>query len=92
VQARQLTAAIQFHTELNIQNARHYSLQADRDPSLSTVEQPVRLSALMPLYIPPLYILVSKILSFILNSPVSIHPLYHPLFTLSTVGPTCHFI
>jgi hypothetical protein len=50
------------------------------------------LSALMDLYIYPLYVLVSKILSTILNSPAPIHPLYHPLSTLSTVGPTCHFI
>jgi hypothetical protein len=49
--------------------------------------QRVRLSALMNLYIHPLYVLVSKILSSILNSPALIHPLYHPL---STVGPTCH--
>jgi hypothetical protein len=33
----------------------------------------------------PLYVLVSKILSSILNSPALIHP-------LSTMGPTCHFI
>jgi hypothetical protein len=31
------------------------------------------------LYIHPLYVLVSKILSSILNSPAPIHPLYHPL-------------
>jgi hypothetical protein len=52
----------------------------------------VRLPALMDLYIHPLYVLVSKILSSILNSPALIHPLYHPLSILSTVGPTCHFI
>jgi hypothetical protein len=52
---------------------------------------PIRLSALMDLYIHPLYVLVSKILSSILNSPAPIHPLY-PLSTLSTVGLTCHFI
>jgi hypothetical protein len=52
----------------------------------------LRLSALMELYIHPLYVLVSKILSSILNSPAHIHPLYHPLSTLSTMGPTCHFI
>jgi hypothetical protein len=52
----------------------------------------LRLSALMDLYIHPLYVLVSKILSSILNSSASIHPLYHPLSTLSTVGFTCHFI
>jgi hypothetical protein len=34
----------------------------------------------------------SKILSFIHNSSTPIHPLYHPLSTLSTVGPTYHFI
>jgi hypothetical protein len=52
----------------------------------------VRLPApIHPLY-HPLYVLVSKILSSILNSPASIHPLYHPLSTLFTVGPTCHFI
>jgi hypothetical protein len=48
-----------------------------------------RLSALMDLYIHPLYVLVSKILSSILNSSAPIHPLYHPL---STVGPTYYFI
>jgi hypothetical protein len=47
------------------------------------------LSALMDLYIHPLYILVTKILFSILNSPASIYPLYHPL---STVWLTCHFI
>jgi hypothetical protein len=52
----------------------------------------LRLSALIDLYIHPLYVLVSKILSFILNSVAPIHPLYHPLSTLSTVGPTRHFI
>jgi hypothetical protein len=52
----------------------------------------IRLTALMDLYIHPLYVLVSKILSSVLNSPAPIHPLYHPLSTLSTVGPTCHFI
>jgi hypothetical protein len=34
---------------------------------------------LMDLYIHPLYVLVRKILSSILNSPALIHPLYHPL-------------
>jgi hypothetical protein len=52
----------------------------------------LRLSALIDLYIHPLYVLISKILSSILNSPAPIHPLYHPLSTISTVGPTCHFI
>jgi hypothetical protein len=52
----------------------------------------LRLPVLMDLYIHPLYVLVSNILSSILNSPAPIHPLYHPLSTLSTVGPTCHFI
>jgi hypothetical protein len=47
-----------------------------------------RLPALMDLYIHPLYVLVSKILSFILNSLAPIHP----LSTISTVGLTCHFI
>jgi hypothetical protein len=42
----------------------------------------LRLPALMDLYIHPLYVLVSKILSSILNSPALIHPLYHPLSTL----------
>jgi hypothetical protein len=52
----------------------------------------VRLPALIhPLY-HPLYVLVSKILSSILNSSALIHPLYHPLSTLFTVRPTCHFI
>jgi hypothetical protein len=53
---------------------------------------PIRLSTLMDLYIHPLYVLVSKILSSILNSSAPIHPLYHPLSTLSTVGLTCQFI
>jgi hypothetical protein len=52
----------------------------------------LRLPALMDLYIHPLYVLVSKMLSSILNSPAPIHPLYHPLSTLSTMGLTCHFI
>jgi hypothetical protein len=43
----------------------------------------------MDLYIHHLYVLVSQILSYILNSLAPIHPLYHPL---STVGLTCHFI
>jgi hypothetical protein len=52
----------------------------------------LRLSVLMDLYIHPLYVLVSKIISSILNSSAPIHSLYHHLSTLSTVGPTCHFI
>jgi hypothetical protein len=52
----------------------------------------VRVSTLMDLYIHSLYVLISKILSYILNSFASIHPLYHPLSTLSTVGLTYHFI
>jgi hypothetical protein len=52
----------------------------------------LRLPALMDLYIHPLYVLVSKIFSSILNSSALIYPLYHPLSTLSTVGLTCHFI
>jgi hypothetical protein len=51
-----------------------------------------RLPALMDLYIYPLYVIVSKIFFSILNSSAPIHSLYHPLFTLSTIGPTCHFI
>jgi hypothetical protein len=54
-------------------------------------ENCVRLPALMDLYIHPLYVLVSKILFSILNSPVPIYHLYHPLSTLSTMGSTCHF-
>jgi hypothetical protein len=50
------------------------------------------LLALIDLYIHPIYVLVSKILSSILNSSAPIHPLYHPLSTLFTVGHTCHFI
>jgi hypothetical protein len=44
----------------------------------------LRLPTLMNLYIHPLYVLVSKILSSILNSPSPIHPLYHiyPLYPL----------
>jgi hypothetical protein len=49
---------------------------------------PLSLSALMDLYIHPLYVLVSKILLSILNSSAPIHPLYYPLSTLSTMGPT----
>jgi hypothetical protein len=62
---------------------------------MCSIHLPLRLSALMDLYIHPLYVLVSKILFSILNilnSPAPIHPLYHPLSTISTVGPTCHFI
>jgi hypothetical protein len=51
-----------------------------------------RLPALMDLYIHPLYVLVNKILSCILNSFAPIHHLYHHLSPLSTVGSTCHFI
>jgi hypothetical protein len=40
----------------------------------------------------PTSVFILKILYSILNSPAAIHPLYHPLSTLSTVGPTCHFI
>jgi hypothetical protein len=57
-----------------------------------TLVKKIRLHILMDLYIHPLYVLVSKILSSILNSRAPIHHLYHPLSTLSTVGPTCHFI
>jgi hypothetical protein len=56
---------------------------------VDTLTEALRLSAL---YIHLLYVLVSKILSSILNSLALIHPLYHPLSTLSIVGPTCHFI
>jgi hypothetical protein len=59
--------------------------------TLDTVDY-LRLLALMDLYIHPLYVLVSKILFSILNSPALIHPLYHPLSTLFIVGPTYHFI
>jgi hypothetical protein len=52
----------------------------------------LRLLALINLYIHSLYVLVSKILSSILNSLALIHPLYHPLSSLSTMRPTCHFI
>jgi hypothetical protein len=64
----------------------------DMCPTKRIELQHLRLSALMNLYIHPLYVLVNKILSSILNSPALIHPLYHPLSTLSTIGPTCHFI
>jgi hypothetical protein len=57
-----------------------------RVPGSSTLLAWARLSALMDLYIHPLYVLVSKILSFVLKSSALIHPLYHPL---STVGSTC---
>jgi hypothetical protein len=45
----------------------------------------------MHLYIHPQYVLVSKIIFSILNSSALIHPLYHPLSTLSTVRLTYHF-
>jgi hypothetical protein len=61
-------------------------------PQQRRVQTVLRLSVLMDLYIHPLYILVSKILSSILNSSALIHSLYHPLSTLFIVGPTCHFI
>jgi hypothetical protein len=57
-----------------------------------TIDNFIRLPALMDLYIHPLYVLVSKILFSILNSTALIYPLYHPLSTLSTVESTCHFI
>jgi hypothetical protein len=48
----------------------------------------LRLSALIDLYIHPLYILVIKILLSILNSPVSIlYPLWSSLVTLSKYIP-----
>jgi hypothetical protein len=40
----------------------------------------------MNLYIHPLYTLVIKIISSIPNSSATIHPLYHPLSILVTVG------
>jgi hypothetical protein len=46
----------------------------------------IRLSALIDLYIHPLYIVVIKILSSIPNSSATIHPLYYPLSILVTVG------
>jgi hypothetical protein len=49
-------------------------------------------TSIFNLYIHYLYVLVSKILFSIFNSPAHIHLLYHPLSTISTVGPTCHFI
>jgi hypothetical protein len=55
---------------------------------IRVTNQPLRLPALMDLYIHPLYVLISKILSSILNS----FALIHPLSILSTVGLTCHFI
>jgi hypothetical protein len=78
-------------------NAR--PLAAKNVPTRMTIERPaaftgirfgadvagwVRLPVLMDLYIHPLYVVVSKIISYILNSPAPIHHLYHHLFTLST--------
>jgi hypothetical protein len=68
------------HVERTRRRATRSAPRVEVPPS-----NPVRLSALMDLYIHPLYVLVIKILSSILNSPATIHP-------LSTVGPTCHFI
>jgi hypothetical protein len=45
----------------------------------------ISLPVLMDLYIYPLYVLVSKIFSSILNSLAPIHHLYHPLSTLSII-------
>jgi hypothetical protein len=60
------------------------------DPTTIDVEAARALTLpVLDLYIHPLYVLVSKILSSILNSTTPIHHLYHPL---STMGPTCHFI
>jgi hypothetical protein len=56
----------------------------------------IRLLVLMDLYIHPLYVLVSKILSSILNSSIPIHPLYllyllYPLWdTLVTLSKYIH--
>jgi hypothetical protein len=55
--------------------------------SANPQESLLRLPVLIHIYIHHLYVLVSKILSSILNFSAPIHPLYHPLFTLSTVGP-----
>jgi hypothetical protein len=66
-----------------------YAILESSGPScLYATQSNLRLPALMDLYIHPLYVLVSKILSSILNFPASIHP----LSTLFTVGPTYHFI
>jgi hypothetical protein len=64
---------------------------SDRARRAMSREQ-LRQFAFIDLYIHPLYVLVNKILSFILNSTISIHSLYHPLSTLSIVGSICHFI
>jgi hypothetical protein len=66
--------------------------KVEREERLGLLENGVRLPVLMDLYIHLLYVLASNILSSIPNSPIPIHPLYHPLSTLSTVGLTCHFI
>jgi hypothetical protein len=60
------------------------------DPLRHTVIGPTSTKAIRThdLYIHPLYVLVSQILSSILNSPAPIHHLYHHLSILSTVGPT----
>jgi hypothetical protein len=72
-----------------LMKSQTYQLQLS---CLASMPLPNRTAAPMELYIRPLYVLVSKILSSILDSPAPIHPLYLPLSTLSTVGPTCHFI
>jgi hypothetical protein len=60
--------------------------------ALHVLARPTETTRTHGLYIHLLYVLVSKILSSILNSPAPINPLYHPLYTLSTVGSTFHFI
>jgi hypothetical protein len=79
-----------FHKPKKIEDGLTHSL--NQTPCKSTSTSVLRLSALMDLYIHPLYVLVSKIVSSILNSPAPIYPLYHPLSTISTVGSTYHFI
>jgi hypothetical protein len=64
--------------------------------SYSSLQSCSLLSVLMDLYIHPLYILFIKILSSILNSPVSIYPLYHhpstkDYFFVKTQQSWCHF-
>jgi hypothetical protein len=81
--------ASRIHHEAGLTSHHWSNHQGCSWPSWAEI---LRLPALMDLYIHPLYVLVSMILSFILNSPAPIHPLYHPLSTLSTMGFTCHFI
>jgi hypothetical protein len=55
----------------------------------SSSVQALRLSALMDFYIHPLKEIFHPSHHKIYSFPASIRPLYH---SLSTMGPTCHFV